>query len=265
VRRVSPDLTRDAKTLSISIDETTDAIAKDKQHVQELLQQIQEQDELKAETNKTMKTLELQREDEHREFLKASKDDEEAVALLEEAKMILKEFYDSHALIMKKSHLKLKAKMDPVAGGEAPPPPPATWENPSYQVASSESMGIQMLLGMIIDDLKADIASAKDQEEKADKAYQEQKKQLEGAMAESDKLISDYNGEKAKAESDAVDKENARLADKEQLDSTLKEIKTLTPGCDFIAVNFQTRVAARNAEIDGLDKAKAILLGAKFD
>lgn len=49
------------------------------------------------------------------------------------------------------------------------------------------------------------------------------------------------------------------------LDATLDKIKDTTPGCDFITVNFEMRSRNRQIEIDGLDKAKAILKGAAFD
>ena len=37
------------------------------------------------------------------------------------------------------------------------------------------------------------------------------------------------------------------------------------PRCDFIAVNFETRLKNRQIEMDGLNQAKAVLQGASFD
>lgn len=42
-------------------------------------------------------------------------------------------------------------------------------------------------------------------------------------------------------------------------------IEDAQPGCDFVTVNFETRLKARQVEKDGLVEAKAILSGAKFD
>lgn len=48
------------------------------------------------------------------------------------------------------------------------------------------------------------------------------------------------------------------------MEALLKKIKESAPGCDFFAINFETRNMDRTMEIDGLEKAKAILKGAKF-
>merc|ERR1719420_690660 len=45
------------------------------------------------------------------------------------------------------------------------------------------------------------------------------------------------------------------------LETLMTFLRTIAPGCDFIAVNFQTRKDERAAEIDGLLEAKAALHG----
>ena len=45
----------------------------------------------------------------------------------------------------------------------------------------------------------------------------------------------------------------------------VQEIADLHASCDFILKAFEERKAARENEIAGLDKAKAVLSGAKFD
>ena len=52
---------------------------------------------------------------------------------------------------------------------------------------------------------------------------------------------------------------NEEHADVEQ------EIKDLHASCDFILAAFEERKAARENEVAGLGKAKAILAGAKFE
>ena len=63
----------------------------------------------------------------------------------------------------------------------------------------------------------------------------------------------------------AVAKKQFRGDKQDSLDATLEKIKDSTPGCDVIAVHFELRSKSRQIEIDGLDKAKAILKGAAFD
>merc|ERR1712113_614346 len=55
----------------------------------------------KAEIKKTeddIKQMKKTRTDENTEFLKAKKDDEDAIVLLEEAKKIMKDFYKNHSI-----------------------------------------------------------------------------------------------------------------------------------------------------------------------
>merc|ERR1719247_2139872 len=49
-----------------------------------------------------------------------------------------------------------------------------------------------------------------------------------------------------------------------QLEDTMKFLRTIAPGCDYITVNFQVRKQNRADEIDGLLEAKAALEGGSF-
>merc|ERR1719217_1011794 len=80
-----------------------------------------------------------------------------------------------------------RGKMEPVVAGEAPPPPPTTWDAP-YGGKTGESQGIIAILGMIHEDIEKDQAKAKAEEEKAIEEFDEFK-------AESEQHISDLNSE----------------------------------------------------------------------
>merc|ERR1712217_416294 len=51
---------------------------------------------------------------------------------------------------------------------------------------------------------------------------------------------------------------------KGSLDSVIESIKSAEPGCNFFTLNFSLRSSNRQIEMDGLEKAKAILSGASF-
>ena len=57
-----------------------------------------------------------------------------------------------------------------VTAGEAPTPPPTTW-NSEYGGAKGENNGIVAILELIADDIKKDIAKATSEEEASVKAY----------------------------------------------------------------------------------------------
>merc|ERR1719335_439784 len=136
-----------------------------------------------------------------------------------------------------------------VKAGEAPPPPPQTWDAP-YGGAKGESTGIQAILGMILEDVEKDIKKA-DEEEKA-------------AIEAAQKAIEDMKGDIAEAEKTIQEQIDMKTKTKKTLEAVMAEIKALEPGCDFVAVNFGVRAKNRQLEIDGLLKAKAILQGAAF-
>merc|ERR1719240_608625 len=50
----------------------------------------------------------------------------------------------------------------------------------------------------------------------------------------------------------------------EQLDNLHSTLAKLHGSCDFILKNFEVRLQARTAEIEGLKSAKAVLAGANF-
>merc|ERR1719183_2137711 len=150
-----------------------------------------------------------------------------------------------------------------VKAGVAPPPPPATWEDPSYGGAAGESMGVMSLLTLIKEDIEGDIADVNSAEAEAVAAYEKQMTETSDAISATDDAVSNLNGEKADHESAKVESETQRESTKGQLSATMGQIKSMEPDCDFLLVNFQTRSSKRQMEIDGLQKAKAILQGAE--
>lgn len=56
-----------------------------------------------------------------------------------------------------------------------------------------------------------------------------------------------------------------RSTKKGELDATLEKIAGINPNCEYFEVNYPMRRTNRQIEIDGLNKAKAILQGGVFD
>merc|ERR1719198_2329031 len=59
--------------------------------------------------------------------------------------------------------------------------------------------------------------------------------------------------------------EGERTTKKGELDAVLTKIHDVNPNCEYFEVNYVMRYKNRHIEIDGLQKAKAILQGADFD
>lgn len=75
--------------------------------------------------------------------------------------------------------------------------------------------------------------------------------------------ISQYEGEQAAEEKTVVDKTGERATETTALEGTMKQIESLKPGCDFLLINYEARVQKRQLDMDGLQKAKAILQGGR--
>jgi len=152
-----------------------------------------------------------------------------------------------------------------IEAGKAPPPPPATWADPTYKGSVVEHKGIAAILTMLKDDIVADVAAADQAETNAVTAYNTQKLAVEGAITAAQQAITGYDGEKATQDTLIVNKGTDRTNKKAELKGTMDELKALIPGCDFLLINYDVRTTNRHIEIDGLLKAKAYLSGANFN
>merc|ERR1719181_1115817 len=154
-------------------------------------------------------------------------------------------------------------KMDPVVAGEAPPPPPTTWEAP-YGGKTEEATGIVAILEMIHEDIEKDRAKAKSEEDADQKAFDEFKANTDSQISALKDSNNSLEGEKGDKEDAVSENKKDRLGQKNSLDATLKKIADATPGCDYLTINYDVRLKNRQIEIDGLVKAKAILEGGEF-
>merc|ERR1719263_1171971 len=120
------------------------------------------------------------------------------------------------------------------------------------------------MIKQIIDDAKAAEAEAIKAEEDAQTTYEDFVKETNASVNAKSKDIVNKSEEKAKAESDLVEtneaKEGVMLA-LEQLSNLKAELHS---SCDFVTKNFEIRQTARDEEIEALKQAKAILSGANF-
>jgi len=219
----------------------------------------------KAEVKKIEKELqdaEQIRKAETEAWKKEHADDKAAAELVKSAADVLANFYKDNNLNL----LQHSKDMVPptVSSGDAPPPPPPTWEEP-YGGATGESGGIVAILEMIKTDIEKDRTKAKQEEDDAQKEFEDFEKDCNAQVKDLKASISDLENEVSKKEDNVAASKETRGDKKGGLDATLDKIKDTTPGCDFIAVNFEMRSKNRQIEIDGLDKAKAILKGAAFD
>jgi len=233
--RDKEDLKKLIKDLEMTIDELTQAIETLKAEIAEMETQMKRAGEDREKANK--------------EFQLTVADQRATQKLLKKALDVLKGFYDK------------KAKAMAMVQAKAGPPPPPGFKEYKKNAAAGGVMG---MIQSIINDAKALEAEATRAEAEAQKAYEDFVTETNASIEEKSKDIVNKSEEKAKAEEDKTqaetDKENVML----ELEQLANEALDLHKTCDFVMKNFDIRQSARDEEIEGLKKAKAILSGAKF-
>jgi chromosome segregation ATPase len=253
--------TQQAKVVSKEIDtnvETMDRLTEQilaaNKTVQEILAEI-------ADLEQTKKAAGEQRADENREYTTAQADDTAAAGLVENAIGVLENFYAENGLNLAQVR---RVKQPFVEAGEAPTPPPSTWDN-EYGGAKGESQGIVAIMTLIKEDIEKDMAKATKMEEEAVAAYEKMVEDIDSAIGAKEQTKADLEGGIAADEESRVAENSTKATNEGELASIMSYLKEIAPGCDFIAMHFTMRLTNRQLEKDGLLKAKAILQGAKFD
>merc|ERR1719281_1259319 len=246
--------TKEARKMSLQIDDATEEIARQRGLIDELKAQIEEKEAEIKKLKEDLAAATKQREDEKLAYEASSADDHAAAELIKQAMDVLKGFYEDNGLVL----AQWGAQPPEVKAGEAPPPPPQTWDAP-YGGAKGENTGTQAILGMILEDVKADIEKSVKAEEAAIAEFEKLKKDTEDAIAANTKAIEDMKGEIATCEEEIETAKEERLSKLGSLKSVMEEIELAKPGCEFMTVNFGVRSKNRQMEIDGLLKAKSTL------
>merc|ERR1719160_1557822 len=234
--REKEDLKKLIADLEMTIDELTKAIETLKAEIAEMQTQLKRAGEDREKANK--------------EFQLTVADQQATVKLLQGALGVLKGFYDK------------KAKAAAMVQQKAAPPPPPGFKEYKKNAAAGGVMG---MIESIIQDAKALEAEATRAEGEAQQAYEDFVAETQASIEEKSKDVVNKSEELAKAEEEKnqaeTDKENVML----ELDALSNEAADLHKTCDFVMKNFDIRQSARDDEIEGLKKAKAILSGAKFN
>jgi len=315
------DAASKSRLAALAMDTASEDIARAKQKVSELKDQIEEQETKKKGLEGQVKDITRQREDENAQFKADKLADQQAADLVELAIKKIKEWKTAKAsLLSKKKQLALAvgamheakglpptsgvptppsgilpppaassnaagnapapkrlaaaairvhtaARQDPqyaVEAGTAPVPPPPTWESAEYTGAESEQGGIIGIMEIVKEDIEKDISSGEKEEADSVKAFEKEKQDLEDEIEATKTAIDDLMQDKAGQEKIGTDKTKERATKKGELEGQVKLYKEYKPGCDFLLVNFEVRTKKRQAEMDGLTEAKAILQGADF-
>lgn len=257
------DRTEDSRTAvkaGRTIDENSNKITKLKNDIEEIEKTVAENEAEIKSINEELTKAEKIRSEEHLAWEQSNSDDSAAMALVEQAKNVLSDFYADNNLV---GLVQTGSRMDPGAAGEAPPPPPSTWDEP-YGGKTEQSQGVVGALEMIYEDIEKDKAKAKAEEDKSQTAFDTFKTDSETQVSNLEEANDDLEGTKGDKEDEIGTSKQDRLASKDEMNVALTKIKDATAGCDYITLNYAVRLGNRQAEMDGLRKAKAVLQGGEF-
>jgi hypothetical protein len=263
--------------LASEIEELTDGIAETVEKITSLKEGVASLDKDVAEATE-------QRKKEHEEFGTNLKLNEIALQLIGKAKNRLQKFYNptlykappkkemsmeekiisagSSALLQQEAAFDAPEfvqirRMSKVAPPEAP-------EAPGAFKKSEKSGGVLALMDMIMGEVKTSVTEMKMEEKYAQKEYVELMKDSQDSRATDLKSLTAADGTKADLEGSLTEAKENQMLTLEQSQNVIATIAKLHGQCDFIIKNFELRLNARTAEIEGLKTAKAVLAGANF-
>jgi len=204
------------------------------------------------------------RNSESDDFIKALKEDTDAVALIKQAIGALSKFYTNNKISMAALQ---KSSKGPVSGREyakdIDKAPETSWEGADYGGRQSESTGILAIMEMLAEDLEKEIADGRADDAAAQEKYLKQRGALEETLAAQNKMKVGLEEEEADLEAkmdDTTKFQDGKKADQKEENNLKGAIGT---DCSWVATHFEARRTARKSEMDGLTDAKEFLSGAQ--
>merc|ERR1719420_1923967 len=117
---------------------------------------------------------------------------------------------------------------------------------------------------MIHEDIIKDQTKGKADEDKAEETFQAFKTNSEQQISTLEGANTDLEDTKGQKEDDISTAKEQRGAKHDELNAVIAKINDATPSCVYNTINYPVRLENRQIEIDGLNKAKAILQGGEF-
>merc|ERR1719420_1368509 len=202
-----------------------------------------------------MEEAKATRVEENKAFQQALKDDAAAVELIAQAIQVLAGFY-------KKSFVQAGGHHHHSRMMPAPEDSPPETFSGDYGGRKSEGTGILAILAMIKEDIEKEMKVASEEEAEAMKAYEALRSESQDTVNALDAKIVSLGQDIANKMKEIADlsavKENKAASET----ATNDYLADLGPNCEWVDQHFDSRASKRKAEIEGLQKAKAVLAGA---
>eukprot|EP00927_Polykrikos_kofoidii_P078138 TRINITY_DN749_c0_g1_i9.p1 TRINITY_DN749_c0_g1~~TRINITY_DN749_c0_g1_i9.p1 ORF type:complete len:726 (+),score=174.05 TRINITY_DN749_c0_g1_i9:62-2239(+) len=199
------------------------------------------------------------RNESHHRFLEAKRDDEKAIALLQQASTLLVEYYEQHGFNVNGSKASLLRVLEPNRTLEALPK--AEFSDKGSQ--SLDAKGIVSMLAMIIDDLQAETKLAIKTEEADQLDFERRTAALRKLKEELNKRKIDLDGSIALRNQDKSEEKSLKQENQNDLLAVESTESSTKPRCDWLLAHLMERRTKRAQEAEALSVARAFLAGAR--
>jgi len=137
-------------------------------------------------------------------------------------------------------------------------------ETASYSSKGQGGQTIVALMDKLIKELETGNMEAENEEKTSQKDYEELLADAEESKKADTKAVTDKKSSKADIEEALGEQSREYSLKATELKDTMTYIADLHKQCDFILAEFENRKEARESEVSGLKKAKAVLAGADY-
>lgn len=220
-----------------------------------------------ADAKSAMAGATKQRQNENAEFVVAVDLNKQAVELIGKAKEKLNAYYNPDLVAKEQRTETTEEAAARVANSfeQLPEGAPEMWDAGKRENKGQKSGSVLSLMDMLANDLNKDTQAMEHAEQTAQRDYEKLSIDLATQVAESSKGKNEAQQTKADTEVEKQTLESTLDMKNEEQADIVKTIADLHAKCDFILSAFEERKASRENEVAGLQKAKAVLSGAKFD
>jgi len=197
-----------------------------------------------------------QRHEENSDYQTLMVNNQAAKELLEFAKNRLNKFYNPKLYKPPAMFMQISMHRGQADPGPAPEAPGAH--------KKQDGGGVIAMIDTLVGELTTEMTEAEFNEKDAQEEYEEMMGDSSTKRAADSKSIADKSAVLADTEAAIVAKSTTLKSTQNELMATHEYIGQLHRECDWIIKFFDIRAEARNGEIEGLKKAKAVLSGADF-
>lgn len=251
----------DTEDLRNAIDKSNSSLDKLEHQHTELKQTKADHEEARTVTKNSLAELLELRNKEHDNFVKALADDSKAVELIDRAIVALAAFYKRNKIDGPKSFTQLQRPNYTIDKDQMPE---TTWSS-EYTGKHGESAPVISLLATIKEDLQKEIVTGREDDAKAQAAFEKERATMQESVIALEKAIADTQSQLADVETKVAGISGDRSLQEAEFKEQQEMAVDLEEDCAWVKTEFDKRRQARKEEMAALAEAKSFLAGVESE